>query len=835
MKRGAILLAILLLLLPASVAGEGGDYIESFHSHVEINSDGWLDVAETITVVTTGGQFATGLTRLLPTRAGSGELRRRYTIDAVTREGADVEYRLEHTEKGLLLTIGNPDVFLPPGQYTYTISYRTNRFVQANSQREQLIWNIKAQWPVPILKASATVEFPQLADRFSGWDVFLDGAVADSGLYVMERQPTRVDAVLKHPLEAGTCFTVGVSWPAGMVATEYDGERIISTLSHTRLNADTTMTVSEEITVFVGGSQIQRGIYRDFPTIYQHEDGQRHVVDFQLVEVLRNGMPEPHSLERLENGYRIRIGASDVLLEHGIHTYTITYVTDRQLGFFDDHHELSWNVHGTEWSFYTDQVTWVLELPEQIPRQELMIAGFTGQTGEEGVDWLHYIDDEGRLVMATTRQLAPEESFTGVVGWPPGHVQPPGRDAGYWLRDNLDGAVALLAFALLLLWYIPVWIRHGRNPLAGTVIPRFSPPEGYSPAEVRYLSQMGFDHKTFATAIISLAVKGYLTISEADKEFTLIKNDQQSQALSADEQIVADKLLGGRDYLILKNNRHETIKGALIAQRKHLEENLKGSHFHTNRRWVVPPLLLSVLAPLVPGFAYGVEAALAELVTLTVFSLWLVLGCVLLQSLFRWWQSERAFSILLLCLLCCVLFAGLSGGAVYLLPGTVPLPGLMMGIYGAIVLVNILFWHLMYAPTRRGQKVMDQVDGFCMYLMVAEQDRLQMSGPPKPTPELFERYLPYAVALAVEKQWARQFAAVIGGIGPEQQYTPDWYHGSSWRNLGTVGMTTAVSSSLSRTVSAASTPPGSSSGFGGGGSGGGGAGSGGGGGGGGGW
>jgi len=46
-----------------------------------------------------------------------------------------------------------------------------------------------------------------------------------------------------------------------------------------------------------------------------------------------------------------------VLLQHGRHVYEISYRTRYQLGFFDDHDELYWNVNGNGWTFAMDSVS----------------------------------------------------------------------------------------------------------------------------------------------------------------------------------------------------------------------------------------------------------------------------------------------------------------------------------------------------------------------------------------------------------------------------------------------------------------------------------------------
>ncbi len=124
---------------------------------------------------------------------------------------------------------------------------------------------------------------------------------------------------------------------------------------------------------------------------------------------------------------------------------------------------------------------------------------------------------------------------------------------------------------------------------------------------------------------------------------------------------------------------------------------------------------------------------------------------------------------------------------------------------------------------------MDQIEGFKMFLSVAEQDRFQKLHPPDVTPELFEKYLPYALALGVENDWSEKFAKSIAVTGGAQGYHPGWYRGSSWNEFGAGGFAGNLGSSLAGAVASSSSPPGSSSGSGGGGSSGGGGGGGGGG------
>jgi len=143
------------------------------------------------------------------------------------------------------------------------------------------------------------------------------------------------------------------------------------------------------------------------------------------------------------------------------------------------------------------------------------------------------------------------------------------------------------------------------------------------------------------------------------------------------------------------------------------------------------------------------------------------------------------------------------------------------------LVVSAFMW--IDAPTNEGRAVLDRIAGFKQYLSITERERLDRMNPPEDTPELFERYLPYAIALGVENRWADRFAGVLAAAAVEGHQGFGWYSGSSdpWNNPGRFA--DSVGASLASTISSASTAPGSSSGSGGGGSSGGGGGGGGGG------
>jgi len=182
-----------------------------------------------------------------------------------------------------------------------------------------------------------------------------------------------------------------------------------------------------------------------------------------------------------------------------------------------------------------------------------------------------------------------------------------------------------------------------------------------------------------------------------------------------------------------------------------------------------------------------------------------------------------------------LLIAALTVGAMIYHDTALPV---MMTIGVVLALQLLLFAYLLPAYSVPGRRLQDHIEGLRYYLGVAEKDDLARLKAPGRTPQEFARFLPYALALDVEKTWADRFAAALGATALAAAVA-DYYVSDS--GLGTVGrgpdfggFTDSISG-LGTTVSAAATPPGSSSGGSGGGGGGGSSGGGGGGGGGGGW
>ncbi|HLU50527.1 MAG TPA: DUF2207 domain-containing protein, partial [Flavobacteriaceae bacterium] len=79
----------------------------------------------------------------------------------------------------------------------------------------------------------------------------------------------------------------------------------------------------------------------------------------------------------------------------------------------------------------------------------------------------------------------------------------------------------------------------------------------------------------------------------------------------------------------------------------------------------------------------------------------------------------------------------------------------------ALIIMGVVFAYLMKAPTPKGRKIMDDIEGFKMYVNTAEKRQLDTVKEPDLTPERFEALLPYAIALGVENKWGKRFDDVL--------------------------------------------------------------------------
>jgi uncharacterized membrane protein YgcG len=376
-------------------------------------------------------------------------------------------------------------------------------------------------------------------------------------------------------------------------------ERIVAFRSDVSVAADGALTVTETIDVRVEGQQIKRGILRDFPTQYRDRAGNKVRVPFDVIGVTRDGAAETYALETLANGMRIRIGNRDVMLPRGEHTYTISYRTARQIGFFKSHDELYWNVTGNGWTFAIDRAQARVALPRAVPAAQLSAEAYTGPQGARGADYVAQVFDGGGE-FETTRGLAPREGLTIVLVFPKGVVSPPSvlDRAGGFLAENVGAGVAAGGLLVVLAFLYWRWDKIGRDPRPGPLFPRYEAPSNMSAAAVRFVDRMGADSRCFAAALLGLGARGYLTVDQHEDGFTLTRTGRKV-AFGPGEKMMSDELFGGKEVAIIAKKYAPSVAAAQKRLHEALEDQYDGVLFRRNR------------APLVLAGLGGVGAVIA--------------------------------------------------------------------------------------------------------------------------------------------------------------------------------------------------------------------------------
>lgn len=607
-------------------------------------------------------------------------------------------------------------------------------------------------------------------------------------------------------------------------------EEIRSFRSDIALSADGTIRVIETLVVNVEGNQIQRGIFRDIPLRFEDETGRLREVDFDVLSVRRNGRDEPFTEERGPGILRIRIGDANVVLPRTTHTYEITYETNRQIRFFDSHDEFYWNVTGNGWDFPIGEAIANIRLPQGAEAED--VTFFTGPFGStEQAARAEELDGGNFVRVRATRQLGPREGLTVAVAMPKGSIAPPSAEQlrSWWLRDNLAILIAGSGLALVLLYYVWAWARVGRDPPAGTMVPRWTPPDGVSPALANYIEQRGFKGQgwdAFSAAILNLAVKGHVELDQFAGDLTIRrKTNGLANDLPVGEASILGNLPVKDDTLTVDKANGETVQKVGKSFRSAMEREHRNRFYRHNPGYLIIGVLLSV-ATIAATLVFGGigEETIFALVGLTIPTI--VVG-IFAISAGRQFRRARSLASRIAAVIFAA-FAGFTGLTVvtgivatalavdFELPVVVTL--------AALALVNVLFFFLMGAPTPIGRRLMDEIAGLKHYLSVAEADRMNMQGAPTMSPRHFETLLPYAVALGVEKPWSRAFdawLATAAAAGAAAYAGPPWYHGNTFSpgSIGTSlgGMAGSLSNSFTASLPA---PKSSSSGFSGGGGGG---------------
>lgn len=429
----------------------------------------------------------------------------------------------------------------------------------------------------------------------------------------------------------------------------------------------------------------------------------------RVVEILQvtsaDGRPLTYSPRRRENQLELDIATG------GVDEVRLVYTVRNAIEFHADYDRLIWHP-GQGWRGDAANVTLFVQVPPEV------VSSFTAQGYLRGHGVLPVRESSAGpdRIWFKVPDLSAGDDLVIDVALPPGAIQEPPlvQRMAWFIRAN---TIVLLPLVVLLVMLALRVVKGIPEEDSTSVVPRYEPPEGLTPAEVGVLVDDSLDPRDITATIIDLAVRKYVRLEQG-------KPDEGVE-------------FSGQDFVLRLLRPME--------QWKDLQSHEQTVLFHT---------------------FYGGEWTKLSSLTLRFYAVVPVLRAQLCARLrlrgFYWVDPDKAPLLRLfnVAVLCAILYAVqfmrvFSFGDSWLLS--------LLAIGASAMIVHFLGRQLT-AKTRKGMRAYRDIRGFREFLNTVESDRLE-----RLPADLFERCLPYAMALGVEHHWTDAFAGMA--LGP-----PDWFN-----------------------------------------------------------
>ncbi|HEY1470058.1 MAG TPA: DUF2207 domain-containing protein [Candidatus Acidoferrum sp.] len=483
------------------------------------------------------------------------------------------------------------------------------------------------------------------------------------------------------------------------------------------ITPDGDVDVTENITFhFIGGPW--HGIYRKIPLEYSGPNGMNFTLFLDVKRVTEDGQPLRYESSRERQYRKLKIFIPNA--DDSTHTISIEYAVADALRFFDDHDEFYWNVTGDEWDVPIEFAAAHIVFPSNATG--LRANAYTGAYHARGREAVAEIVGTG-VDVATTSPLGIHEGLTVAVAVDKGVFKQPSGLTLAWLflRSNWPLAIPFLAFFLMLRWW---WLR-GRDPRLRPIAAQYEPPDQLSPGEVGTLIDNSVDMRDITASIVDLAVRGFIVIEQQTKDHLL--------GLTHSEEYLFHLKKSRAEWSNLKAHEQELLDGFFATGNAGDTVSLADLHnrFYKN----IPGIKNQIFASLV---GKGYYAKRPDSVRSSYIAFGFLAGFILIAG--GNWVAHHS--------------------------GMAALPFVIAGILTGIIICG--FGWFMPARTQTGARALEGILGFEDFLNHVEADRFNRTIK---TPEMFEKFLPFAMALGVEKNWSHAFQGI---------YTqpPQWYQGS---------------------------------------------------------
>ena len=411
----------------------------------------------------------------------------------------------------------------------------------------------------------------------------------------------------------------------------------------------------------------------------------------------------------------------------GRHVYTFSYTVLGGVHVGDGSSEdngdqVFWKAIPEEHSARIEASQVVLRLPQGVQPQtyynsnEYLVAAYINAEETDTIDI--DVSEDGRIITYQTNEiLSPNAQLEVRVQFPHGLLSTniPQWQQRQQAADTINLALVTLALCLLLagpLAVLTLWYSRGRDPHPEVVVPDYisEPPDNLPPAVVGTLIDEKADMHDILSTLVDLARRGYLLIEE-NKGHKFIRTDKSDEDLRPFEQEFLRGVFRGKMQQTLSSLRYK-FSDKLPQLRQLLYEEL----------------VENGLVPYSPESVrnnYGCAA----------FALF-AMAAILFFAIPVFFADNEAVAASIC-------------------------PTMAVGLTGLVLLITSRF---MPVKTRKGAEAAAKWEAFKTYLKTIEKyENLPEVG------DIFEAYLPYAVAFGLERTWIRKFAAV------PSTPVPPWY------------------------------------------------------------
>ena len=527
------------------------------------------------------------------------------------------------------------------------------------------------------------------------------------------------------------------------------------------VNRDQVVTVREYISADFHIAS--HGIFRDIPT--KNSDVSYISVDNQ------------YTVNRGSGNVRIKVGSPDVLVS-GPQNYSISF--KHQL--FGNRREFYYNIIGTEWPVTIEKVRFKVVLPAPFDKSKVGLSiGKYGTVGFKDGAQFTMLDKE--ITGETFEPLPPHSGITLRMEFPQGYFNP---------KNNPWVNITLWAILLMSLLSFSIWFLYGKDEHITPVV-SFYPPKDFYVYEAEQVCTEKISSKSLVAMLVSLAHKGFISITADDKDFSIVRLKDYDGNNAAEDSFMKALFKRSSHWLASVSKAELEKSNTFYKDCDTIMKRMNGykskffSTVSVNRIMDSFMFLLAAGIVLLTAFAGSHYRTGEDMAGILLSGL----ACCFIAGVFRKNQKALfgpvAFAIFVFFLFLKQVFDSVDN--------TNSLQ-VQLGIIGSIV--SIICYIQLPKLNFAGQRAKGELLGLKKFIEVAEKNRLELLV--ADNPEYFYDILPYAYILGVSDKWIKQFESIT-------DLNPSWYKGNIRnfnkfsKNMNAMTMPSVANGGISKTSS----------------------------------